>query len=69
MGNHADKKYFAEKFNKERKARLEKEEALRIDRLENPEKYRTKKVSRKATVLLSAALGMDDSILYTNKHR
>lgn len=68
MGNHAGKKYFAEKFNEERKARLEKEEALRIDRLENPDKYRTRKSSRKATMFLSAALGMG-AIPYTNKYR
>ena len=59
MGNHADKKYFAELFNKERKARLEREEALRIDRIENPEKYRpSRRATRKAKMLLAVAAGM-----------
>jgi len=59
MGNHADKKYFAERFNKDRKARLKREEALKIDRIENPEKYRDSRRTRnKAKMILAVAAGM-----------
>jgi len=45
MGNHADKKHFAEVFNKKRQEKLKLEEEERLDRIKNPNKYR---VSKKA---------------------
>lgn len=59
MGNYAYKKKKAEEFNANRKYRLEQEEKIRIDKLNNPEKYRPdRRATRKARILLSVAAGM-----------
>lgn len=62
MGNHAYKKKEAEEFNAYRKYRLEQEEKLRLDKINNPEKYRSsRRATRKAKMLLavSAVMGVN----------
>jgi len=59
MGNHAYKKKEAEEFNANRKYRLEQEEKRRLDKLNNPEKYRpSRRATRKAKMILAVAAGM-----------
>ena len=59
MGNHAYKRDKAIEFNANRKYRLEQEEKRRLDKLNNPEKYRqSRRATRKAKMLLAVAAGM-----------
>lgn len=59
MGNSAKKKEAARIHNNEITARKAACEAERIDRKENPHKYRTSKLARhNARLILAAYLGM-----------
>lgn len=60
MGNHAYKKAEAEEFNANRKHRLDQEEKLRLDKLNNPEKYQRKRRGRinKAQLFMATVAGL-----------
>lgn len=58
MGNNADKKYFSALHNKRRVERLAAEEALRLDKIENPDKYRSSKAAlHHARMFMAVAAG------------
>lgn len=65
MGNYAYKKEEAAEFNANRKHRLEQEEKLRLDKINNPEKHQRKRRGRinKAQLFVAAAAWLGVSSL------